>query len=91
MRQAENSGDTFAVVRQRVSSQEVLTNNRLRLVGVKLRDWLGCFDCRTQQVEHAYNGDAIPERCWRCDSTNIGYMDEVARANRDDLYRLVRR
>ena len=90
MNQSENKGSRVRVIKRRVTPQQVLTDKRFKLVGVKLTDWVGCFDCRTQQSKHAFNGADIPGRCWSCGSTNLGYMDEVARDGDQYLFRLVR-
>ena len=92
---APTSGRHLSVRLQRVSAGEVLTNKRLQLLGVSLRDWIVCGKCHHQQTHHFQHGGDFAQACWKCgaDHREFVYFDELARSVPPEttLYRINRR
>ena len=81
MNQGTHSGGKSVTVRyKKVMASEVLNNNRLKLFGVSLKDWLICTECRRQQVNHAFDGANIPTECHYCGAEKdaFSYFSEYA-------------
>ncbi len=95
MRQAKATGGVIKVRLQEVSAADVLSNKRLKILGVGLGDWLACTKCNTQQIHHYQNGGDFQETCWNCGTSRYDfvYFDELARSVPPEttLYRLNRR
>ena len=89
-------GSKLTVYAYEITANEVLTNKRLKLCGIKLTDYAVCPECRTMQTAHAQNSREDVPNCWTCGEprTEKGwlYMDELAAELRPDaiMWRLNR-
>jgi hypothetical protein len=94
MNQAEATGSAVSVGLKAVTAEQVLKNNRFKLFGVPLKDWIVCSECNRQQLHHYQNGGDFEKECWNCGTSHKSfvYFDELARSVEptQKLYRLVR-
>jgi Zn finger protein HypA/HybF involved in hydrogenase expression len=80
MNQQAGKGRGVSVYLEEVTAEQVLNNNRLKIVKQPLKDWIVCTNCRHQQLYHCRNGADFDTHCWNClsDKSFFVYMDELA-------------